>query len=48
MGGADTALIDRLQTAMVAAVKQCQAHGITDPETIRQAQLEARDRVLGR
>lgn len=40
------AKVKRLQDAMVAAVMQCQADGVTDPEVIRQAQIDARDKVL--
>lgn len=43
---AGQSLVSRIQDAMVAAVQKCQADGITDPEIIRQAQIDARDRVL--
>ncbi len=44
--GDDATLNQRIMAAMVAAVEKCQAEGITDNEAIRQAQLDARDRVL--
>lgn len=40
------ALVSRIQGAMVAAVQKLQAEGVTDPELIRQAQIDARDTVL--
>lgn len=36
----------RIVDAMVAAVQKAQADGVTDPDLIRQAQLDARDAVL--
>ncbi len=35
-----------IEQAMIAAVEKCAADGITDPEEVRAAMLEARDAVL--
>lgn len=35
----------RIEQAMVAAIEECMAKGITDPNVIRQAQLDARDKA---
>lgn len=44
--GDDANLNARIIDAMVEAVKKAQSAGVTDPEAIRHAQLEARDKVL--
>ncbi|MDB5531526.1 MAG: hypothetical protein JWR51_4629 [Devosia sp.] len=44
--GEDVNVNARIIDAMVEAVKKAQAAGITDPEAIRHAQIEARDKVL--
>ena len=36
---------EAIQAAMSAAVLECSAQGITDPELIREAMLAARERV---
>lgn len=44
--GDDVSKHDRIIDAMSAAVRKCQAAGITDVEAIRGAQIAARDKVL--
>lgn len=44
--GEDASRNARILDAMVEAVKKAQAAGITDPEAVRHAQIEARDKVL--
>lgn len=44
--GDDAVQNTKIINAMVAAVKDLQARGVTDTEIIRAAQLEARDKVL--
>lgn len=47
IGNTDAAARNKLiQDAMVAAIEQAQADGITDPEVIRARILEARDIAL--
>lgn len=45
--GRDTSMATRCEQAMAQAILDTMAAGVTDPDVIRQAQLDARDRVLG-
>jgi hypothetical protein len=47
-GSGDKVTAEAIQQAMVEAIKYCYAKGITDSETIRSAQLAAREIVLKR
>jgi len=46
--GCDVEFNAGLQRAMQTAVAKCLAQGITDSDTLRQAQLDARDRFVAR
>lgn len=43
----NTTLVDFIENAMVQAILDCIAEGITDPDIIRARQLAAKDKVNG-
>lgn len=45
-GGQKTDLAQRTELAMSDAVLFCHEHGVTDPDKVRDAMMEARDRVV--
>lgn len=44
--GASEVTLKRVQDAMRDAVARAQAEGVTDTETLRQLQIEARDKAI--
>jgi hypothetical protein len=44
--GGNQFLADLLQTALVESIERAIAEGVTDPDEIRQRQLDARDKVV--
>lgn len=43
---ANTELVKKIEGAMLAALQEAQADGVTDPDVLRARMLEARDKVL--